>query len=403
MVAWTRRSLLGVVGAAGASAILPTPNLSAAPAPAAPLPPPLPPDVFRDRQARLKAEAKSRGIDALFVTPSTNLSWAANLAIGRSERLTALLLFADAPSILITPSFEEANHKRTAVADEVRTWNEDQDPLALAAKILAGRKTIGVEGSTAYQTATGLGTATSAKLDDGTAVFDSLRMVKSAEEQAFIREAARRTNAAIDGAHRRIRGGMTESEVARILEEEFTAQGVRGGGLVQFGASSAFPHGAPAERRLAKGDAVLIDAGCRVHGYSSDITRTVCFGPPADELRKVYDVVDRAQLAGIGTLKAGTTGEEADRAARKVIEDAGYGQFFTHRLGHGLGMDGHEPPYLVRGNTKPLAVGNVVTAEPGIYMPGKFGVRIEDDYAVRESFPPASLSSRPGELKVIGS
>ncbi len=402
MVAWTRRSLFGVVGAAAASALVsPAHVTGVSPSPA--LPPPLPPDVFRDRQSRLRTAAKARGFDALFVTPSTNLAWAANLAIGRSERLTALILFAEGPSVLITPSFEEANHKRTAVADDVRTWNEDQDPLALVAKILSGKKTLGVEGSTAYQTATALSAAASAKLDDATPVFDSLRMIKSAEEQGFIREASRRTNSAIDGAHRRMRGGMTESEVARILEEEFTAQGVRGGGLVQFGASSAFPHGAPAERRLSKGNAVLIDAGCRVHGYSSDITRTVSFGAPSDEFRKVYDIVDRAQMAGIGALKAGTTGEEADRAARKVIDEAGYGQFFTHRLGHGLGMDGHEPPYLVRGNAKPLSAGNVVTAEPGIYMPGKFGVRIEDDYAVRETFPPASLSSRPGELKVIGS
>ncbi|MEP6768693.1 MAG: Xaa-Pro peptidase family protein [Acidobacteriota bacterium] len=402
MVAWTRRSLLGVVGAAAASSLAPLSPLGAAPADAPALPPPLPADVFRDRQSRLRAAAKARSLDALFVTPSTNLAWAANLAIGRSERLTALLLFTDGPSVLITPSFEEANHKRTAVADEVRTWNEDEDPLALTAKILAGRKAVGVEGTTAYQTAAGLAAAAGAKLEEGTPVFDSLRMIKSADEQAFIREAARRTNLAIEGAHRRTRGGMTESELARILEEEFTKQGVRGGGLVQFGPSSAFPHGGPAERRLAKGDPVLIDAGCRVHGYSSDITRTVSFGPPSDELRKVYDAVDRAQVAGIGMLKAGTSGEDADRAARKVIEDAGYGQFFTHRLGHGLGMDGHEPPYLVRGNAKPLSTGNVVTAEPGIYMPGKFGVRIEDDYAVRDTFPPASLSSRPGELKVIG-
>ncbi|MDQ2870379.1 MAG: Xaa-Pro peptidase family protein [Acidobacteriota bacterium] len=402
MVAWTRRSLLGVVGAAAASTLVPPSPLGAASGDAPPLPPPLPADVFRDRQSRLRAAAKARNLDALFVTPSTNLAWAANLAIGRSERLTALLLFAEGPSVLITPSFEEANHKRTAVADEVRTWNEDEDPLALTAKILAGRKVVGVEGTTAYQTATALASAAGAKLEEGTPVFDSLRMIKSADEQAFVRDAARRTNLAIDGAHKRMRGGMTESELARILEEEFTKQGVRGGGLVQFGPSSAFPHGGPAERRLAKGDPVLIDAGCRVHGYSSDITRTVSFGPPSDELRKVYDIVDRAQVAGIGMLKAGTSGEDADRAARKVIEDAGYGQFFTHRLGHGLGMDGHEPPYLVRGNAKPLSTGNVVTAEPGIYMPGKFGVRIEDDYAVRDTFPPASLSSRPGELKVIG-
>jgi Xaa-Pro dipeptidase len=223
-------------------------------------------------------------------------------------------------------------------------------------------------------------------------------MIKSPEEQAFLREAGRRTVLAIEATHKRIRAGMSESDVARILEEEFAAQGVHGGGLVQFGPSSAFPHGAPAERRLAKGDAVLIDCGCRVRGYNSDITRTVSFGPASDEFRKVYATVDHAQLTGIEALKAGATGEDVDRAARKVIEDAGYGAFFTHRLGHGLGMDGHEPPYLVRGNRKPLAAGNVQTVEPGIYLPGKFGVRIEDDYAVRTGAGPGSLSTRPGDM-----
>jgi Xaa-Pro dipeptidase len=352
---------------------------------------------------KLRAAAKARGIDALFVTPSTNLAWSANLPIGRSERLTALVLLSDGPSVLVTPMFEEANHKRSVVVDEVRTWTEEQDPLAVAAKIVGARKSVGVEASTAYGTALGLTAALSpsAKIEDATGVFDPLRAIKSDEEQAYIREAARRTNVAIAATHKRMRVGMTESEVARILEEEYTRIGVRGGGLVQFGPSSAFPHGAPAERRLAKGDVVLIDSGCRVRGYTSDITRTVSFGPPSDEVRKVYDVVDKAQQAGILALKAGTSGEDADRAARKVIEDAGYGQYFTHRLGHGLGMDGHEPPYLVRGNGKPLVAGNTVTAEPGIYIPDKFGVRIEDDYAVKETSPPTSLSSRPGDLVVV--
>jgi Xaa-Pro dipeptidase len=145
---------------------------------------------------------------------------------------------------------------------------------------------------------------------------------------------------------------------------------------------------------------VLIDAGCRVRGYSSDITRTVSFGDPSDELRKVYGVVDKAQMAGINALKSGAIPEDVDRAARKVIEDAGYGQYFTHRLGHGLGMDGHEHPYLVHGNRTPLNAGNVQTVEPGIYMEGKFGVRIEDDYVVTDSGP-KSLSVRPGDLVVV--
>ena len=344
--------------------------------------------------------AKARGLDALFVAPSTNLAYAANLGIGRSERLTALLLLTDGPALLVTPSFEETNHKRDAVVDDVKTWPEDADPIALVAKLLAGRKAIGIEGATVYATVSALGAATTAKLLDATPVFDALRMVKTDEEQAFIRDAGRRTNAAIFATHERLKAGMTEREVARILEEEFGNQGARGGGLVQFGPDSAFPHGGPAERRLQKGDTVLIDAGCKIRGYSSDITRTVSFGPPSDEMRKVYATVDKAQQAGIEALKAGAIPEEVDGTARKVIADAGYGRFFTHRLGHGLGMDGHEHPYLVHGNRAPLMAGNAVTIEPGIYMEGKFGVRIEDDCAVTAGGM-KSLSVRPGEMAIV--
>ena len=386
-------------GACAAAAFLRPTALSAAPD-APPLPPALKPDAFRERQAKLRAEAKSRGLDALFVTPSTNLAYSANLSIGRSERLTALVLFAEGPAVLVTPSFEEANHKRSAVADEVKTWQEEEDPLALVAKLVSGKKSLGIEGSTAFGTVTALAAAVPVKIEDATPVFDALRMVKSADEQAFIREAAKRTNMAIEATHRRMHAGMTENEVSKILEEEFAKLGVRGGGLVQFGPDSAFPHGGPAERRLAKGDAVLIDCGCKIRGYSSDITRTVSFGPASDEFRKVYATVDRAQLTGIEALKAGATGEEVDRAARKVIEDAGYGKYFTHRLGHGLGMDGHEQPYLVRGNRKPLSAGNVQTVEPGIYIPEHFGVRIEDDYVVEQAGA-KSLSVRPGEMTVL--
>jgi len=280
------------------------------------------------------------------------------------------------------------------------TWKEDEDPIAIAARLL-GKGAVGIEGTTAYDTVTRLAAAGPLEARDATAAFDALRAIKSLEEQAFIREAARRTNLAIEATHRGLASGKTEGEISTLLASEFQALGVRGEGLVQFGASAALPHGGPGERRLARGDVVLIDAGCKVRGYNSDVTRTVCFGAPSDDVRKVYATVNAAQLAGIAALRAGVSGEDVDKAARKVIEDAGYGDAFTHRLGHGLGMDGHEPPYLVRGNTAPLSAGNTVTIEPGIYLPGKFGVRIEDDYAVRESSPPGSLSARPSELVVL--
>jgi Xaa-Pro dipeptidase len=406
----TRRAWVTRAGTAATTATIaamstwPRPLDAEPPPETAPLPPALGRDVFRDRQSRLAAAARSRGIDALFITPSTNLAWSANLAIGRSERLTALILPGDGPSVLVTPSFEAENHRRDVVVDDVVTWNEDEDPMALAVRALGRAKVVGIEGSTAYNTVTDLAASvspSSVRMQDGTAIFDSLRMVKSAEEKALIRDAARRTILAIDAAHKKLVRGMTESELSAILEGELRKLGVRGGGLVQFGPSAALPHGAPGDRALERGDVVLIDAGCKVRGYTSDVTRTVSFGAPKDEVRKVYDAVDRAQRAGIEALRAGAAGEEVDRAARRVIEEAGYGAFFTHRLGHGLGMDGHEPPYLVRGNTVPLAAGNTVTVEPGIYLPGKFGVRIEDDYAVSETGLPESLSTRPTALKVL--
>jgi Xaa-Pro dipeptidase len=396
----TRRRWMTAATAAAAAAALPAGPVAATPSTPPALPPALPPEAFRERQAKLRATAKASGMAALFITPSTNLAYAANLAIGRSERLTALLLLSDGPAVLVTPLFEEDNHKRDAVVDDVVTWKEDEDPIAIVARLL-GKGAVGIEGTTAYDTVTRLTAAGPLDARDATTTFDAPRAIKGPEEQAFIREAARRTNLAIEATHRGLAAGKTEGEISAILEAEFEALGVRGGGLVQFGPSAAFPHGAPGERRLARGDVVLIDAGCKVRGYTSDVTRTVSFGAPSDDVRRVYAVVNQAQLAGITALRAGASGEEVDRAARKVIADAGHGDAFTHRLGHGLGMDGHEAPYLVRGNAAPLTAGNTVTIEPGIYLPGKFGIRIEDDYAVRESAPPGSLSARPAELVVL--
>src|SRR5262249_48945925 len=149
---------------------------------------------------------------------------------------------------------------------------------------------------------------------------------------------------AIEATHRALAVGKTEGEISAVLEGEFRALGVRGGGLVQFGPSAAYPHGGPGERRPAQGAGGPLAAGCKVREYNSDVTRTVSYGPPSDEVRRVYAAVGRAQRAGIDALHAGATGEEADRAARRVIAEAGWGDAFTHRLGHGLGMDGHEAP-----------------------------------------------------------
>ena len=188
--------------AAAASALPESPPAAAAPS-KLPLPAPLPPDVFRERQARLVASAKARGLDALFVTPSTNLAWSANLSIGRSERLTALILPVDGRAVLVTPNFEAENHKRDVAVDNIVTWNEDEDPMALAVRAIGRAKTLGIEGSTAYHTVAQLSaSASSVRMQDATDVFDALRMVKSEQEKALIRDAAKRTILAIEATQR---------------------------------------------------------------------------------------------------------------------------------------------------------------------------------------------------------
>ena len=402
----SRRRFLATGSALAATPLLPafadapaqTPT--AAPSAAPPLPPPFPRETFRERQARALAAAKAAGLDALVALPSTNTAYLCNTDPGRSERLIAFVLRPGDPSSFVTPAFEEERVRRDAVVDRTAVWQEEEDPVALLATLLKGAKRIGLEGSTDFHTATRLREATGARVMDAAGLFDGLRAVKTEAEKALIRDAASRMLRAIQATHARAKEGMTERELSEILAAELRRLGVRGGGLVQFGASAALPHGGPGDAHLAKGDVILIDGGCRVRGYTSDITRTVAFGSASDELQKVWAAVDAAQRAAYAAFRAGAIPEDVDKAARKVIADAGYGAFFTHRLGHGLGMDGHEAPYLVKGNRTPLVVGNVCTLEPGIYLPGKLGVRIEDDAAATaDGFE--ALSQRPDELTVL--
>ena len=402
--AFSRRRFLAFGSAFAAAPLLPAFADGPAPAPAGPAAPPLPPEfpreTYRERQERALAAAKSAGLDALVAVPSTSMAWLCGTDPGRSERLMALVLRPKVPSAFVTPFFEEERVRRDAVVDRTAVWQEHEDPIRLLATLLSGARRIGVEGTTDFHTASRLRDATGARLVDAAGLFDGLRAVKSEAERAILKDAASRMVAAIAATHARLAAGMTEKETGEVLSGELRRLGVRGGALVQFGASAALPHGGPGDARLAKGDVVLIDGGCRIRGYTSDITRTVAFGSASDEVRKVYAAVDAAQRAAFAAFRAGAIPEDVDRSARKVIEDAGYGAFFTHRLGHGLGMDGHEAPYLVQGNRVPLVGGNVCTLEPGVYLPGRLGVRIEDD-VVATADGCEALSVRPPELVVL--
>src|SRR5438046_401263 len=353
--------------------------------------PSLSPEVFARRLDRARAELKARGLRGLIASPGTNSEYPTGYNPGRSERLIALILPVAGVPAVVCPSFEVERIKRHSVVTGARGWEEQDDPYALVrdtVRRLAPRAgTNALESSTGYQTSLRLAAALPRwKFVDAAPVTERLRIVKAPEEVALFRRAIEITQGAMTATFAQLAVGMTERDVARLLSHEMQQRGAEGGGLVQFGPSSALPHGGPAAAALARETVVLIDCGCRVGGYESDITRTVWFGDrPSDEFRRVFNVVHDAQTAAMELGRPGTPGEEMDRAARHVITAAHYGPFFTHRLGHGLGMDGHEPEYLVEGNKTHLEPGMVFTIEPGIYQLGKFGVRIEDDCVMTES------------------
>jgi Xaa-Pro dipeptidase len=352
--------------------------------------PPLPPlggATFARRQDAVRALARQAGASLAFVTSgTTSFAYLAGSRVERSERLIALVLPVDGATFLVAPAFEVERMRRQTRIEDVRPWEEHESPYAVARDALgaahAGARIL-IEPHTEYQTALALGRALpGATLIDGTAVFERLRLHKDDDELARIRRAIAVTHDAFEAAFAGLHPGVRDREVSSAIADRFRAAGTTGYALVQFGALSALPHGHPNGAALRDGTVVLIDGGCEVDGYWSDITRTRFFGgePPA-EFQKVHGIVHDAQSAALARVRPGVSAQDIDRAARDVIDRAGFGARFTHRLGHGLGMDGHEPAYLVRGNLQPLEPGFVFTIEPGIYLPDQFGVRIEDDVA----------------------
>lgn len=368
--------------------------------------PSLGPETFARRIERLQAELKTRKLDLFVAEPGTNFQYLAGYNPGRSERLILLMIPVTGAPALICPSFEVERIKRNSAIAEVRGWEEQDNPWGLVKT--AGREmkparrngVVALEPSTRYESYLHLEDRLGGwKFVNGDAVTERLRIIKSPEEIALIRRAIAATEAAIAATFAQLAVGMTERDVAQILSRDMASRGSPGGGLVQFGPSSALPHGGPSAGQLARATVVLIDAGSRIEGYTSDITRTIWFGDaPSDEFKKVYNLVHDAQSAAMQAGKPFTTQcQDLDRLARKTITDGGYGQYFTHRLGHGMGMDGHEVPYLVEGNETRLEPGMVFTIEPGIYQLGKFGVRIEDDCVMTENGIEV-MSNRPAKL-----
>jgi len=322
----------------------------------------------------------------------------------------ALILPAKGIPFYVCPAFEEGR-AREQIANppdrkdpDVRVWQEDENPYQLIAQGLKERSLssgkLGMEETVRFVFSDGIGKAApQVRMVSATQVTARCRMIKSAHELTLMQLANQVTLAAYEAVYRAIKDGMTQRQVEDLVAAAYGQLGFPGEASVEVGEYSAFPHGSATPQIIREGSVIMVDDGCTVEGYQSDITRTFVLGKASDKMKKVFDIVHRAQAAGLAAARPGVECGDVDAAARKVITDAGFGpdyRFFSHRLGHGIGMDGHEWPYLVRGNATKLQANMTFSDEPGIYIRGEFGVRLEDDMHITENgaelFTPQSAS-----------
>jgi Xaa-Pro dipeptidase len=344
--------------------------------------------------------AKSR-FEAIFMAQGTSLYYFTGVRWSISERLLGLLIPRTGQPILVVPAFEEGRlREKLKLPIDVRTWQEDESPTKIAAAALAERGirtgTIGVEEATAFtfydhfrEAAPGFQYVSADPITIG------CRARKSPHELELMRLACAATFDVFRATFASLKEGMSQDDIGSLITRGFAKMNLQGGALVLLGASAALPHGSVKPQKLNEGDVVLIDGDCLVEGYPSDVTRTGIFGKPSEKILQTFEIVRRAQDAALDAARSGRLSGTVDDAARKVIVDAGYGpgyKYFTHRLGHGLGLDEHEHPYLVRGSKTLLEPGMTFSNEPGIYIPGEFGLRCEDDMAITLDGPAQLLT-----------
>ena len=342
---------------------------------------------------QLMTDSKPR-FEALYVTPGTTLVYYTGIHWWPSERILALLVPRQGAPLLVTPAFEEGRlREQMRWPVEIRVWQEDESPYPIIEKWLAERGIrtgqVGVEATTRYVFFDGLRhAATSLDYTSGDPITVGCRAQKNAHELDLMRLACSATCAVYKAVFASLREGMTQREVSELASRGYARMGLQGEASVFFGPSAALPHGSREEQVLREGTGVMIDDGTTVEGYQSDVTRMGVLGKPPEKLQHAFEIVRNAQNAALAAAVAGHECGSVDDAARKVITDAGFGpgyKYFPHRLGHGIGMDGHESPYLVRGNRTILEPGMTFSNEPGIYVVGDYGMRCEDDMVIAES------------------
>jgi Xaa-Pro dipeptidase len=350
---------------------------------------------------QLMSDAKRR-FEVLYVTPGTTLLYYTGIQWWPSERVLAFLVPRQGDPLIICPAFEEGRlREQLRWSIEIRVWQEDENPYTIAGKWLAERGIrtgkIGVEETTRYIFYDGLRhTASSFEYTSGDPVTVGGRAQKTEHELDLMRLACDATLDVYKATFASLREGITQREVADLVLRGYERMGLSGEASVFFGASSALPHGSREEQVLREGIGVMIDDGTSVEGYQSDVTRMGVLGKPPEKLQHAFEIVRQAQDAALAAACAGRECGSVDHASRKVITDAGFGpnyKYFSHRLGHGIGMDGHEAPYLVQGNHAILELGMTFSNEPGIYVVGDYGMRCEDDMVIA-GFGAAQLLTR---------
>jgi len=355
-----------------------------------------------EQARRLMAQHK---IDAVILSGGTSLVYFTNIRWGGGERLFACAIPVRGEPFFVCPSFEEERAREQIALGpfgggraDVRTWNEDESPYALVANGLkergAATGTIGIEETMKFVWSDSIRAASpQMTVVSATPITAGCRMIKDAHELELMRIASAATLKVYEAVYHALQPGMSQGDVSRLIDAGYRQVGFPGEASVQVGEYTALPHGSITPQTIREGTIIMIDDGCTVEGYQSDITRTVVLGKPTAKMRDVFDIVKRAQTAALRAARPGVPLESLDAAARQVVVDAGYGpgfKYFSHRLGHGMGMDGHEWPYLVRNNmfgwdtALTARPGMVFSDEPGIYIRGEFGVRLEDDLYITE-------------------
>jgi len=397
-----RRSFLAGAGALGAAMAIPSSRVLAQVADQLapiPLPPPISSAERVQRLARAQKMMQAAGIGAVLVEAGPSLDYYTGVQWWRSERLTGAIIPAQGDPVVVTPFFESPSIKEMLlVPAEIRTWQEDEEPLKLVADLLRERgvadQPVAFEETNRFFIEDRLKRQLpGVSIVTANPVVRAQRMIKSPAELALMQTANEIMLAALRYAGERTRVGMTPTDIDAMITAVHKRMGsAYDGGLILIGEASAYPHGSKKPHVVQRGDVVLLDCTSSVHGYQADISRTYVVGEPSPEQRKLWDQVHHGQQVAIATAKPGVPAGSVDDAVRRVYESWGFGPGYRlpglpHRTGHGIGMEVHEPVYLVHGETTPLAPGMCFSDEPGLYIPGKFGVRIEDCWHMTENGP----------------